>query len=147
MIAEKESVETGITLSAHVESVILRRVNADVNVNDLKKRVFLLEAETSNASASGEGNPSSPEIEKLKTGIRALKRQKFELLESLKTVIAQRDALAKSHGDMMPHWLSREGRQKAVEHLSKLNKRFPKHDFERLLVASLAVALKNTNSF
>ena len=44
-LLEDEARNAGKTLSAHIETFLIRRDNVDVNVDDLKKRLFHLEAE------------------------------------------------------------------------------------------------------
>ena len=142
---EREATDAGTTLSAYIEAVLLRRKDVDVDVNALKNRVFRLEAENVNLlrqikSEHGE----SPELAACDVEIRSLKQQKYDLLDSLNKVVAQRDALAKFQGEAIPHWLSRNGYQRTVEYLEKLRAKFPKRDFEQLLISALAVALGNS---
>ena len=147
-LLEDEARNAGKTLSAHIETLLIRRENVDVDVNDLKKRLFHLEAENAElrqkqAHNAGEINASTADGLALESAVRSLKSQKLELLEQLRRITAERDALARFQSTATPPWLSNSAYQDVLRHLEKLRQRYPKADYEQILVSSLAVALKN----
>ena len=147
-LLEDEARNAGKTLSAHIETFLIRRDNVDVNVDDLKKRLFHLEAENAElrqkqAHNAGEINSSSADGLALESTVRSLKSQKLELLEQLRRITAERDALARFQSAATPYWLSDAGHRQAIGYLEKIRHLHPKADFEQILISALAVALKN----
>ncbi len=142
---ENEAREAGQTLSAHIETVLLQRGNADVDVEALKHKVFLLEAENAELlrqSRLPEIFPMQNEPE-----IRSLKQQVLELREHLRRAIAERNTLAKVQGEQSPFWLSKMGYQNVVIKLQKMKSRFPANSLEQLLLSSLDIVLHNETAF
>ncbi len=145
---EEEARNAGETLSAHIESLLIRRVNVHVDVNDLKMRLFQLEAENAELKQkqpnnAGEINPASPDHLALATAVRSLKSQKLELVEQLRRITAERDALARFQSTATPPWLSDTAYREVLNYLEKIWQQYPKADYEQILVSSLAVTWKN----
>ncbi len=144
---EAEATEKGLTVSNYMEQILLRRHDSTENVDLLKKRIFQLEAEVFELSKHqktlGEEQPENllPEMQN-----RQLKQQILEMRQELKLVSQQRNALVKHHSEAVPHWLSQNGYEELVKMLKNLQQIFPKKDYERLLLASVAVAIKNSKS-
>ena len=150
-LLEDEARNAGKTLSAHIETLLIRRDNVDVDVNDLKKRLFHLEAENAElwqkqAHNAGEINSSSADGVALESAVRSLKSQRLEIQEVLRRITAERDALAHFQSAATPYWLSDAGHREVIGYLEKLRQRYPKADFEQILVSALAVTWKNATS-
>jgi len=150
-LLEDEARNAGKTLSAHIETLLIRRENVDVNVDDLKKRLFYLEAENAElrqkqTDNAGEINSSSADGLALESTVRSLKSQKLELLEQLRRITAERDALARFQSAATPYWLSDAAYREVIGYLEKLRQRYPKADYEQILVSALAVTWKNATS-
>lgn len=143
-LLEDEARNAGKTLSAHIETLLIRRDNVDVD--DLKKRLFHLEAESAELrqkQTDNAGEINSADSLALESAVRSLKSQKLEIQEVLRRITAERDALARFQSAATPYWLSDVGHRQAIGYLEKIRHLHPKADFEQILISALAVALKN----
>lgn len=145
---EAEATAKNATLSNHVEQLLFRRSDPSTDVYELKNRLFQLEAENLDLRQKlqqGGGVPP-PEIADLENQVRLLKRQNLELQQAAQQGFRQREALLRQHVEALPHWISADAHRAVLRLLGDLRKKFPKRDFEHLLLASLATALQNTRS-
>ena len=111
-------------------------------------RLFQLEAENAelrqkHPNNAGEINSASPDHLALATAVRSLKSQKLELVEQLRRITAERDALARFQSTATPPWLSDTAYREVLNYLEKIRQQYPKVDYEQILVSSLAVTWKN----
>jgi chromosome segregation ATPase len=151
---ESEARQQRQTLSAYIETLLMRRDNVHVDVNDLKMRLYQLEAENqalrsekaSNAAHSGDNAGLASGPEHTETVIRTLKLQKMELQTELRRLAAERDTIMRVQTDQRPGWLSASGYDKVLEHVSKIRERYPAVSPEQALLAALAVTWRNEHS-
>lgn len=148
---ETEARQENQTLSAYIETLLMRRDNVHVDVNALQMRLYRLEAEnqalraaaTPNAANSDENAVQDSESD---TVIRTLKLQKMELQAELRRLAAERDTILRLQTDHRPGWLSAAGYDQMLEYLSKIRERYPAASPEQALLAALAVTWRNEGS-
>ena len=151
---ETEARQKGQTLSAYIETLLMRRDNVHVDVNDLKMRLYQLEAENqalrteqaSNASLPAENAAPSPDAAQQEAVIRALKLQKMELQTELRRLAAERDAIMRLQTDHRPGWLSTGGYDKMIEYIGKIRQQYPAVSPEQALLSALEVTWRNERS-
>lgn len=140
------------TVSAYLEQVVLQRVDGDVDVPDLKNRLFQLEAENHELRKEFQektvvhGDVHVHLAEKA-AEIRALKQEKMELQTMLRQTSAERTAISRAQTSALPYWLSEHGHEVLSAELRTLQAEFPRRTFETLLIDSLRVARKNLDPF
>ncbi len=136
------------TLSAYIETLLMRRDNVHVDVYALKMRVYQLEAENQALRASVSSNASNNEANaapssESDTLIRTLKLQKQELQAELRRLAAERDTILRLQTDHRPGWLSAAGYDKMLDYLSKIRERYPAASPEQALLSALGVTWRN----
>ncbi|MCB0533917.1 MAG: hypothetical protein KDD14_17070 [Saprospiraceae bacterium] len=148
---ETEARQENQTLSAYIETLLMRRDNVYVDVNTLQMRLYRLEAEnqalraaaTPNAANSDENADPTSDYD---TVIRTLKLQKMELQTELRRLAAERDTILRLQTDHRPGWLSATGYDQMLEYLSKIRERYPAASPEQALLSALAVTWQNEGS-
>lgn len=148
--AEAASVEK--SRSAYVEQIVLHRKNVDVDVHDLKNRLFCLEAENHAlrkelSEKTGVDGDVHVHLAEKAAEIRALKQEKMELQTMLRQTSAERTAISRAQTSALPYWLSEHGHEVLSAELRTLQAEFPRRTFETLLIDSLRVARKNLDPF
>ncbi|MCC6279278.1 MAG: hypothetical protein IT262_01665 [Saprospiraceae bacterium] len=151
---EIEARQEGQTLSAYIETLLMRRDNVHVDVNDLKMRLYQLEAENqalrvekvSNAGQPTENADPSSDAAQQEAVIRALKLQKMELQTELRRLATERDTIMRLQTDHRPGWLSASGYDKTLEYIGKIRHQYPNVSPEQVLLSALAVTWRNERS-
>jgi len=151
---ETEARQEGQTLSAYIETLLMRRDNVHVDVNDLKMRLYQLEAENQalrtvqvpNADHPAENAATSSDAAHQEAVIRALKLQKMELQTELRRLTTERDTIMRLQTDHRPGWLSASGYDKTLEYIGKIRQQYPSVSPEQALLSALAVTWRNERS-
>lgn len=148
--AEAASVEK--SRSAYVEQIVLQRKNVDVDVHDLKNRLFCLEAENHAlrkelSEKTGVDGDVHVHLAEKTAEIRALKQEKMELQTMLRQTSAERTAISRAQTSALPYWLSERGHDVLSAELRMLQAEFPRRTFEGLMIDSVRVSRKNLSRF
>ena len=151
---ETEARQESQTLSAYIETLLMRRDNVHVDVNDLKMRLYQLEAENQalraaqaqNAGHPAENAATSSDAVHQEAVIRALKLQKMELQTELRRLATERDTIMRLQTDHRPGWLSASGYDKTLEYIGKIRQQYPDVSPEQALLSALAVTWRNERS-
>lgn len=153
LIKEEMATKGKNSLSSYVLQIIERRHDATEDVAELKRRILHLEAENSEFRRQADyalpcraAEPVA-RIQELELQVRAEKQQRFELQKELTQTRNERATLAKIQGTQLPFWLDNTGYIQLMESLKNLRQKFPKHEFQTLLLKALHLVARNERSF
>jgi hypothetical protein len=154
-VLEVEAQERGITFSAYLETLIINRAHNSADVDKLKEKVFELEATVAEFRQQGaekaETDNSSPldtpdlshQISEKGIENRMLKQQNAELVLKLNQVLKERDVIMKMQGKPIPHWMSDDGYNFFIQMLNELQKQYPNHTHQEVLLSAVGLAKFN----
>jgi hypothetical protein len=118
-ILESEAKERDLNFSGYLEKLLLNRKSEAADIEHMKARLFELEAVVSeqahqmssyNSSNQGIDLISIEELQKdnmlNEVENRKLKQEKVDLLEQMKRVLAERNAVIGIQQRVIPHWMN-----------------------------------------
>ncbi len=140
-----------VSFSAYLESIVINRAHNSADIDKMKEKIFELESKIAemhqqNAKVSEASNPEdldAPNLSKelMEKGLenRMLKQRNAELSLSLNNALKERDVAMKINGKPIPHWISTNGYNLLVQILAKIQKIYPHHTYEQVLLSSVGM--------
>jgi hypothetical protein len=149
------------TLSSYVEHLLVHRLKDEggtVTVQDLRQRILELELDNEKLvqklDVHAHEGVYTPELHglteknvELTNENKMLRRRVYELDEHLKTLVQQRDTLAKIQTSPLPYWMTEGSYKQLLQHLKVLKDKHPKHSEEELLLLAMTIINRNEGSF
>jgi hypothetical protein len=155
-VLEAEAKERDLSFSAYLEKLLLNRRSDVADIEHMKARLFELEATVSaQAHQMGLDNSSNQEIdgnsiEQLQEEAitkevenRKLKQEKVELLEQMKRVLAERNAVMGIQQRVIPHWMNNANYNLMMQMLERFRQKYPQYTLEELLLSSIRLVEYN----
>jgi tRNA pseudouridine-54 N-methylase len=155
-LLEVEAKERDLSFSAYLEKLLLNRRSDAADIEQMKARLFELDAIVSEQARQMElYNSSNQEIdvtsiEQLQKETitkevenRKLKQEKVELLEQMKRVLAERNVVMGIQQRVIPHWMNNANYNLMMQMLERLRQKYPQYTLEELLLSSIRLVEYN----
>jgi hypothetical protein len=143
-VLEEEAYALGKPLSAYIENLLLHRSQEDAS--ELRKRIFLLEAENADLKQANPSTSDEPSMA-ADVSIRLLKHQNLKLQDQMRVLIAERKVWLKMREEIVPFGLTTNGYQSCLKRLQRIKEWYPNHDIEQILLSSLDLSVQNEDAF
>jgi N-acyl-D-aspartate/D-glutamate deacylase len=155
-VLEAEAKERDLSFSAYLEKLLLNRRSDAADTEHMKARLFELEAMVSAQAHQMRLDDSLDQamdvssIEQLQEETiakevenRKLKQEKVELLEQVKRVLAERNAVMGIQQRVIPHWINNANYNFMMQMLERLRQKHPQYTHEELLLSSIRLVEYN----
>ncbi len=151
---EIEAKDRDMSFSAYLETLIINRAHNSADIEKMGEKIFELEStiaelQQQNAKVSDTSNSKAFDTsfsnELIEKGVenRMLKQDKAELILKLNNALKERDVAMKINGKPIPHWISPNGYNLLVQTVAKIQKSYPHHTIEQVLLSSVAMVEYN----
>jgi hypothetical protein len=155
-LLEVEAKERDLSFSVYLEKLLLNRKSDAADIEQMKARLFELEAMVSaQAHQMVLDNSSNQEIDRTcieqlqketiakEVENRKIKQEKVELLEQMKRVLAERNVVMGIQQRVIPHWMNNANYNLMMQMLERLRQKYPQYTLEELLLTSIRLVEYN----